>query len=348
MAYTDIDKPSDYFNTVLYTGNGSSNHAITGVGFQPDLNWHKIRNDVDWHMVNDSVRGANYAIYPNATNAEGNVPTGLKSFDSDGFTVGSLPDSNQNNGLFASWNWKAGTSFTNDASGTGIGSIDSAGSVSDVSGFSIVSYTGTGSAGTIKHGLSATANFMIIKNRDAARSWNVYFGDQTKYMYLNDTSAQADAGTIIWNNTAPTSSVFSIGTDNGVNQSGEKYIAYVFSQKQGYSAMGTYVGNSSTNGTFVYTGMKPAWVMFRKAAGTGSWAIQDNKRTPFNVQQKSLFANLVDVETDSANDAVDFLSNGFKFRSDTANYNTNGDTYIFMAFAEESFVSSTGVPATAR
>ena len=175
---------------------------------------------------------------------------------------------------------------------TGIGSIDSSGSVSDASGFSIVSYTGTGSAGTIKHGLSAAPNFMIVKNRDAARSWNVYFGDSTDYMYLNDTAAAADYNEI-WNDTTPTTSVFSVGTDNGVNQSGEKYIAYIFADVKGYSKVGgSYTGNGNADGPFIYTGFAgPSFVMVKASSTTGNWTMFDNKRSPFNFVDNHLYAN---------------------------------------------------------
>ena len=181
MAYKTIDDPTLYFNTKLYTGTGSE-LAITGVGFQPDWVWSKNRQEAEGHRLFDSVRGVTKFIRSNNTDAEGTAAQTLKSFDSDGVTIGTDADMNTSSETNVLWNWKAGTSFTNDASSTGIGSIDSTGSVSDTAGFSIVSYTGTGSAGTIKHGLSATAKFMIIKNRDAGRSWNVYFGDQTKYI----------------------------------------------------------------------------------------------------------------------------------------------------------------------
>ena len=354
MAYTDIDKPSDYFNTVLYTGTSADNRAVTGVGFQPDFLWIKDRTSAFSHALFDSVRGSSKMLVTQGTEAEQTDAGsgGLTSFDTDGFTTdagsGGNPyrNTNQSGDAYASWNWKAGTSFTNDASATGIGTIDSTGSASDTAGFSIVSYTGTGSAGTIKHGLSATANFMIIKNRDAARSWNVYFGDQTKYMYLNDTAAQADAGTIIWNNTAPTSSVFSIGTDNGVNQSGEKYIAYVFSQKQGYSKFGSYTGNGSANGPFNYLGFKPAWLVIKRTDSTGNWHMFDNKRNPHNVVGQNLYANITQVE--GTDNTCDFLSNGFKLTASSNSRNGSGNSYIYMAFAENPFVTSTGVPATAR
>ena len=257
MAYTSINKPSDYFNTKLYTGNDTG-QSITGVGFQPDFLWIRNRlNSGRTARAIDSVRGVGKLLNIAGTADEDTQADTVTSFDSDGFSLGADSSEygvNDDTGSHVAWSWKAGTSFTNDASATGIGSIDSSGSVSDASGFSIVSYTGTGSAGTIKHGLSAAPNFMIVKNRDAARSWNVYFGDSTDYMYLNDTAAAADYNEI-WNDTTPTTSVFSVGTDNGVNQSGEKYIAYIFADVKGYSKVGgSYTGNGNADGPFIYTG----------------------------------------------------------------------------------------------
>ena len=354
MAYTDIDKPSDYFNTKLYTGNGtaigSGGLAVTGVGFQPDWVWLKNRTTSDRsHQVYDVIRGVTKGLKTNSADAENTSSERLTAFGSDGFTVGNNGDVNTSGNAHVSWNWKAGTSFTNDASATGIGSIDSTGSVNTDAGFSIVSYTGNSTSGaTVAHGLGVAPKVIIIKARDRGDNWILGHNSLgwTKYLQLNITNA-VNTATNIWNDTAPTSNVFTLGDNTPINYT-DNFIAYCFAEKQTFSKFGSYVGNASTNGTFVYTGFKPAFAIFKKSAGTGSWAIQDNKRTPFNVQKKSLFANLSDAETDSTNDAVDFLSNGFKFRSDTANYNTNGDTYIYMAFAENPFVSSTGVPATAR
>jgi len=356
MAYTEIDDPTAYFQAKKYVGTGGS-QAYTFDGnsdLQADFLWFKSTDLSQEHWLADSVRGVTKYLESDSTNAESTSASGLSSFDSNGFTFGSDIDRINGDGHnYVGWGWKAGTSFTNDASGTGIGTIDSTGSVNITSGFSIISYTGNGTANqSVAHGLGATPKIILIKNRTTAGYWcmtNPRFVSVSdpNILYLQTTAAESD-DTNINGTTAPSSTVFGVDDYGAVNTSGNAHIAYCFTPIKGYSSMGTYVGNSSTNGTFVYTGMKPAWVMFRKAAGTGSWAIQDNKRTPFNVQKKSLFANLTDTETDSTNDAVDFLSNGFKFRSDTANYNTNGDAYIFMAFAEESFVSSTGVPATAR
>ncbi len=346
MAYTTIDKPSDYFDSVLYTGNTSTGTTISSLDFAPNMVWFKSRTQAENHQIYDSVRGVTKRIIPNGTQAEATASTGLTNFDSNGFRTGG--ENETDSGNIVAWNWKAGTSFTNDASATGIGTIDSAGSVSDASGFSIVSYTGTGSAGTIKHGLSAAPNFMIVKNRDAARSWNVYFGDPTDYIYLNDNAAAADYNEI-WNDTAPTTSVFSVGTDNGVNQSGEKYIAYIFADVQGYSKFGSYTGNGNANGTFVYTGFKPAWVMVKNTVNNArNWTIIDNKRNPFNPEDEWLYANASDSTYDASEFPTDFTAQGFKIRNTGSYFNTSGENYIYMAFAENPFVSSTGVPATAR
>ena len=352
MAYTTINKPSDYFNTKLYNQNATGSHAITGVGHQPDLLWFKDRSSGSRnHRIVDAVRGVGKLLKVDGTADEDTEADTLTSFDSDGFTLGA--DANDyglngdNGNSTVAWSWKAGTSFTNDASVTGIGSIDSSGSVSDASGFSIVSYTGTGSAGTIKHGLSAAPNFMIVKNRDAARSWNVYFGDSTDYMYLNDTAAAADYNEI-WNDTTPTTSVFSVGTDNGVNQSGEKYIAYIFADVKGYSKVGgSYTGNDNANGTFVYTGFAPAWVMIKRTNSVNDWIILDRKRNPINPSNERILANSSNASS-TANTMVDFLSNGFKPRSTYGGINGASDNFIYMAFAEHPFVSSTGTPTTAR
>jgi hypothetical protein len=213
-----------------------------------------------------------------------------------------------------------------------------------------VSFTGNATAGaTIGHGLGSVPSLILTKNRDSAYNWHLWthaFSSYNDTIQLNTTAAK-DTGTLL-NNTAPTSSLITLGSSAVLNASGENIIAYVFAEKKGFSKFGSYTGNGSTDGTFVYTGFKPAFVMVKKSAGTGSWAIQDNKRNPFNVQKKSLFANLSDVETDSTNDAIDVLSNGFKFRSDTANYNTSGDAYIYMAFAENPLVGTNNIPATAR
>jgi hypothetical protein len=349
MAYTDIDKPSDYFNTKLYTGTGSS-QSITGVGFQPDWVWIKNRSGTDWHILTDAVRGATKELYSNATNAEDTNVNQLTSFDSDGFSIGGASETGRSSNNFASWNWKAGTSFTNDASATGIGSIDSAGSASDVSGFSIVSFTGTGSNGTIKHGLSTAPSMVIIKRTDSANDWRVGsdgLTNWTKHINLNTTAAQSDLA-VAFNSTAPTSSVFSVGTSPSTNASGGTFIAYCFASINGYSKIGgSYTGNGNADGTFVYTGFKPAFVIFKVTSTTASWVMNDNKRNTSNVVDKFLIPNLSNAE--STLSTVDFLSNGFKLRTTDSSWNQSGASYIYMAFAENPFVTgASAIPTTAR
>jgi hypothetical protein len=351
MAYTDIDKPSDYFNTVLWTGNGSG-ATISGVGFQPDWVWEKSRSATYNHNLIDSVRGANKVLESNNTETEATKDNTLMSFNSDGFVYGANAGWSNNGSTFVAWNWKAGTSFTNDASATGIGSIDSTGSVNTTSGFSIISYTGNGSANqSVAHGLGgATPKIILIKNRTTAGYWcmtNPRFVSVSdpNILYLQTTAAESD-DTNINGTTAPSSTVFGVDDYGAVNTSGNAHIAYCFTPIKGYSAMGTYVGNGNADGTFVYTGFKPAWVMVKSTAAGQNWYIQDSTRSAINPVKNELAANLNDAEYTGYSPA-DFLSNGVKFRSATGGYNASA-TYIFMAFASNPLVTSTGVPATAR
>jgi len=349
MAYTDIDKPSDYFNTVLYTGNNTDNTSITGVGFQPDWVWLKARNQADYHYSMDSVRGALKPLFQNDTSAEANFSDSLKSFNTDGFTLGTSGDLNAASQTMVAWNWKAGTSFTNDASSTGIGTIDSTGSVNDTAGFSIVSYTGTGSNGNLKHGLSTAPAMIIIKSRNTVSLWGVYHQaiGNTHGLFLNATNA-ATSLSAYWNNTSPTSSVFSLGGDADINKSSDPLIAYCFAEKQGYSKFGSYTGNgSSTDNSFIYTGFKIGWLMIKKTSGTSNWTIWDSVRQS-NEINKPLWGDLSNAETAQSTVKLDLLSNGFKIRGNGSNVGSSGGSYIYMCFAENPFVSSTGVPATAR
>ena len=351
MAYTDIDDPSAYFQTAIYTGNGGSSQAVTFNGnsdMQPDWLWLKVRSHGGNHFAYDSVRGATKALVPNDTDSEDTSYGYFSSFDSDGFTLGSADNNVNGSGrTYVGWGWIAGTSFTNDASGTGIGTIDSAGSFNNDAGFSIVSFTGTGSAGTIKHGLNSPPSMIIQKSRSSALNWKVYHKSlgATKYLNLDETGAAATASTI-WNDTEPTSSVYSVGTGN-TNSSSVNYIAYCFAEKQGYSKFGSYIGNGNADGTFAYTGFKPAFVMVKaSSASSYDWVMLDNKRDPFHVADESLYANLSGAVQTSNN--TDFIAQGFKLRSTAAGNNGSGTTYIFMAFASNPFTTSSGVPATAR
>ncbi len=249
MAYTTVNKSTDYFNTKLYTGNNTTDTAITGVGFQPDMSWFKGRNNTENHFLFDAVRGATKRLIPNGNSAEATETNSMKSFNSDGFTLGTMGEVNANSINYASWNWKAGT--TSSISG---GSITPTGvSINTTSGFGIYKYTGTGSNGTIAHGLGAVPKMIIIKKLNGSPDWRVYHSSlgATKQLFLNDTNGQDDDNTI-WNDTEPTNTLFTIGTNNGANSSGDTYIAYCFTEKKGYSKFGSYTGNgNATDGNFV-------------------------------------------------------------------------------------------------
>jgi len=338
-----INKPSDYFNTVLYSGTGSA-QSITGVNFQPDLVWIKGRNNGNYHRWFDVVRGVPNYIGSNATDAEASDATQFTSFDSDGFTLSTGGATNGSGYTFASWNWLAnGTGSSNTD-----GSITSTVSANTTSGFSIVSYTGTGSAGTLGHGLGSTPKMIIVKCRSDADTWAGYHVDvgATKYMEL-DTTAAAQTSTQPWNDTEPTSSVFTVGNWSATNGSSRTYIAYCFAEKKGFSKFGSYTGNGSTEGTFVYTGFKPAFVIYKKSSASGSdWIMVDNKRNTFNVLNKELYSNVSTAE--GTVDLLDFTSNGFKCRRSHTSQNESGQTYIYMAFAENPLVGTNDIPATAR
>ena len=355
MSYTNgLDDPSAFFQCTLYTGDGSNDLSITNSGnsdLQPDWVWIKQRDSRD-HFLFDSVRGVLQYVASNTDAAESTLSDGLKSFNSNGFTIDDGVGINQNNDPHVSWNWKAGTSFTNDASSTGIGTIDSTGSVNTDAGFSIVSYTGNQTSGaTVAHGLGSKPAMMIFKERNGTTGWVVYHhkntsAPATEYLQLNSSNATGDyAG--YFNDTEPTSSVFTLGNDTGINQSGDTYIAYCFAEKQGYSKFGSYTGNGNADGTFVYTGFKPALIIFKNAdSGSADWVLYDNKRDGFNSNNIALYPN-ANAADDTGNDP-DILSNGFKQRATGSDRNGNGENIIYMAFAENPFVTSTGVPATAR
>jgi len=347
MAYTTIDDPTSFFNTVLYTGNGST-QSITGVGFQPDFLWLKRRDSSGWNYLQDVVRGAAKGLYSNATNVETDHSTGgVTSFDSDGFSLGNYNDININSGTFVGWNWLAGGSASSNSNGD----ITSSVSANTTSGFSIVSYTGTGSVATIGHGLGVAPKLIIVKTRSYSnQAWPVDVRAVDGILYLNETGAKGSYGNSSpFPTTAPTASVFSVGSPENTNASSATYIAYCFAEKQGYSKIGSYTGNGNANGTFVYTGFKPAWIMLKRSSdGTNSWEIRDNKRQPFpDGNAKRLFADS-NVAESSNTEAVEKLSNGFKIRSTGAGHNTSGSTYIYMAFAESPFVNSNGIPNNAR
>ena len=350
MAYTDIDDPGEYFNTVLYTGTGSSN-AISGVGFSPNWVWIKERDSTSSHSVSDTIRGVTKRLNPDLTDDEETLSGLMTSFDSDGFTNAADNGVNENTKTYVAWNWKAGTAVSGNSGGSGTAKAYS-GSVNTDAGFSIIKYIGNGSSGhTIPHHLSAIPKMMIIKNMTTnSTNWMIYHValGNTKAIYFTTAYADIDAGW--WNNTSPTSSVFTLGNHANHNANDNGAIAYCFAEKQGYSKFGSYVGNGNADGTFFYLGFKPAWVMLKKTTdGTSSWCIFDNKRLGFNQSNPRLYANNNNASEGASDEAyVDILSNGFKLRGAQPDINLSGKTYIYMAFAEQPFVTSTGVPATAR
>ena len=376
MAYTTIDDPSQYFQIVLWSGDNSDSRNITNDGnsdLQPDWVWIKCRNAQGngySHNVHDTSRGVdsniNKSLFPDVTDTEGggdSITTsaqlgGVSAMLSDGFTVkeGNTDDAryvNKSSNTYVAWQWKAngGSTTTNDASATSVGTIDSVYQANTTARFSILTYSGSGSAGTIAHGLGVTPNWVIIKNRGSStRGWIVYHDKshgtpEENFTLLNTTAAVADLDRM--NDTAPTSTVFSVSDDTHVNNGSDTYVAYCFANVQGYSKFGSYKGNGNTDGAFVYTGFKPAWVMIKRTNDTQDWVIFDNKLRPANGVDNGFLSPNKDDDEDSS-DQFDIVSNGFKLRMTSNLANGSGDDYIYMAFAEHPFVSSEGVPVTAR
>ena len=332
-AYTAIDDPSAYFKVQLYTGNGSANHAITfddtDTDMQPELVWIKNRDATDGHCIFDAVRGATKLISSDVGTVESTDTDTLDSFASDGFQVDADVKVNTNAEKYVAWCWKE----------------------SATSGMDIVQYTGNATDDVdISHSLSAVPHLILLKNLDNgnAESWKVYHykntaAPETDALTL-DTTAATNDNDEWWSDEAPTSSVFTIGRQDGVNGSGNSHIAYVFSEKQGFSKFGSYEGNGNANGTFITTGFKPAFVMTKSIDSTSSWHMFDNKREGYNVDNDPLVAE--DSAVEATTDMIDFCANGFKIR--IATDPNVAETYIYIAFAEAPFVNSNGVPCNAR
>ena len=360
MAYTTIDDGSEYFHTQLYTGNGSSGHSITNNAnagdYKPDWLWIKPRSASDNHVVFDSSRTSNKRLKVNSSDAEDSDGTAQVTFESNGFDLDTTdPNFNGNGTTYVAWQWKAngGTTSSNSS-----GSITSTVQANTTAGFSIVTYTGNGTAGaTIGHGLGAVPHVIIVKNRSKGTDgdWNVFHHKntsepETDFLVLNNTDATSDASNR-WNDTTPTSSVFTVGSTLRVNEDADNYIAYLFCEKQGYSKFASYKGNGSENGSYIYTGFKPAWILYKGSTLAENYIMNDTKRDPHNLTFHRLDAerNIAETtNTGSTNPIIDILSNGFKIRGSGNVNNGSGETYIYMAFAEHPFVSSEGVPVTAR
>ena len=346
MAYISF-QPSDFFNTVLYTGTGAS-LAITGVGFSPDMTWIKKRSGADGHNIFDTVRGVTKYIAPNDNLAEVTNSNSLTSFDSDGFTVNLAGTTGQSGNTYVGWNWKMGTT-----SGLTGGTITpSAYSINTTARQSVIAYTGTASTATIPHGLGVKPDLIITKQYNTGRNWSSYRSSlgATKYMTPNSTAASA-TGTTYWNDTEPDATVFTVGSADETNGSGTM-IAYCFADIKGYSKFGSYKGNGNADGQFVYTGFRPAYVIAKNTAGTYNWIVVDDKRSTSggtNVVDYYLTPNDNSAEGSSGTSRdLDLLSNGFKFRGDGSEFNGAGVNYIYAAFAEFPLVSSNDVPGVAR
>jgi len=337
-------QPSDYFSTKLYTGTGSSN-AITGVGFQSDLTWIKTRNDTQWNVLTDAVRGNTKNIYSNGADAEETNANRIQSWDSDGFTLGTDGTTNGSGDTLVSWNWKAGTT-------TGIAGSPSitptSYSFNATSGFSIIKYTGNGVGGaTLPHGLGVAPKMIIVKRTNSANNWVVYhrYLGATKHVVLNTTAAE-NTQTNIWNDTEPGAILFTIGSNDKLNTNTDNYIAYCFAEKTGYSKFGNYEGNANADGPFVYTGFRPAFIIF-KGTVLSDWESSDNKRIGYNTANYGLTPNTTAAEATGV--ILDFLSNGFKLRTANDNWNPAVGQYkLYAAFAAFPLVSSNDIPGTAR
>ena len=360
MAYTTIDDPSAHFHIQLFTGDDNDDRAITNDAnygdFKPDFLWLKNRDSASSHYGFDSSRldsgEATLALRMNDTNAEADTSDQFGGFETDGFTVtGSDSNSNSDTHKFVAWQWKANggtTSSNND------GSYTSTVQANTTAGFSIVKYGDRDSfsaqtPATVGHGLGKAPKVVIIKNLDGARSWGVHHAgttDAQKIIYLDLTNAEANSSGFM-NSTYPTSSVFTVNTLNVANGNNLEYIAYCFAEIQGFSKFGSYTGNGNADGSFVYTGFKPAWLVIKQSSSSGEhWRLLDSARSTYNIVNKHLAPSI--AGTESAETGGDFLSNGFKLRDGDAHQNADGETYIYAAFAEQPFVTSGGVPCTAR
>tara|TARA_R110002124_G_scaffold100504_3_gene247461 strand:- start:496 stop:1533 length:1038 start_codon:yes stop_codon:yes gene_type:complete len=345
MAFTTINKSTDYFNTLTYTGDDGTNRSITGVGFQPDFIWFKDRSNAFNHYLFDIIRdGQTYYISSNTNAGEATDTTSLKSMDSDGFTVGASAGVNGNNNNYVAWNWKAnGTGAANTA-----GSINSTVSVNTTAGFSVLKYTGTGSAATVGHGLGVKPDMIFSKPYSSTGDWNIYhdsFSSQQR-IKLNSTGAVSTNSGIF--SSLPTSTLVNIGTSGDINANGTSHLFYCFNSVQGYSKFGSYTGNGNADGSFISTGFSPAFVMIKQTTGTGKWVMKDNRRTGINVNQSTIYASESEAEGTPGYELIDLLSNGFKQRGTGSYVNGSGQSYIYMAFAEAPLVGSNNVPANAR
>ena len=342
MAYTTINKSTDYFNTITYTGNGTGSTART-VGFDPDWIWVKNRGS-DNHYLMDKIRGLDWNLETNNPDAQARDYL-ISNTTSTGWTSSNSGEINANSANFVAWNWKANGAGSSNTDG----SITSTVSANTTAGFSIVKYSNGGGGATVGHGLGVVPKMIIVKRLDdSGHDWVVYHKNDTNGLYLNSTGINNDgsSNSIWFDGVAPTSSVFTCGGDGRMTGSGKNFIAYCFAEKTGYSKFGSYTGNGNADGTFVYTGFKPAFIMVKRTDSTSNWQINDSARDTFNLCNKPLYANTNEAE--GVDTSWDALSNGFKMRQSYGSKNASGGSYIYMAFAEAPLVGTNNVPCTAR
>ena len=353
MAQFISFQPSDYFTPLLHTGNGSE-LVVSGVGFQPDFTWIKNRTNTDYHVLTDSVRGATKYVRSNGTTIETTDAEGLKSFDSDGYTLGTQNQVNENTANFVGWNWKAGT--TSGIATNGSTTITpSSYSFDQTAGISVLNYTGNITSGAkLAHGLGATPDFVMIKSLGATKDWGVYNKGMNSYVdpedygiELNDAAAQ-DNSDSYWNDTVPDSVNLTLGNGDKTNHSSGTMIAYCFAEKTGYSKFGSYSSNNTVKGPFIYTGFRPVFTMIKDNTGGNPWVIDDVKRETYNEMEVPLKPNNTDADYSGSAYGIDLLSNGFKIRNNDSTYNGTGNDFIYAAFAEAPLVNSSGVPVNAR
>ncbi len=347
MAYTTVDDPTLYFQVKLYTGNGTDNHAITLDGetaMQPDFVWTKERSATEGHYLFDAARGATSVVMTSSTNVVQTIAETLKSFDSNGFTLGTSAEVNHDGVTNVAYCWKANGSGSSNTDGNTNTTKTSA---NTTSGFSIITYDGDGAVATLGHGIGIKPAWIIQKNLDDSENWQVQHGAKgaTHYGTLNTTNTIDDLASR-WNDTEPTTSLITIGTDSSVSQSGESMLMYAWAPVQGFSKFGSFIGNGNADGPFVHLGFKPAMLIIKDTGASVSWGLYDIKRNGFNNENKTLYVNSTSGE--DAGGYVDLMSNGFKIISSSAWQNRSGGTFIYMAFADSPFVNSNGVPNNAR
>ena len=354
MAYATIDDPAKHFDPVLTTGTGNT-QEISTLNFQPDFIWGKRRDASGHQTLFDSVRGVTKGLEANQTGAEFTSTDYYDSFDNDGFTIaaGASGAGNGSSQTAVNYCWKAGTAFSNDASSTSVGTIDSSGSINTTAGFSIQIYTGSNAnsnIGSIAHGLGAAPDTIWVKDRDATSDWLIFHTKMgnNKILEFNDyTAAGTDANA--WNNTAPSSTVFTVGDNSYTNANGRKFVAWLFTSIKGYSRFGTYQGNGNSNGPYVHCGFRPAYVIIKSSSHAVNWKAFDNKRDPHNKASGTTFnLNENGAEDDNSAYKVHLNTNGFKLRNTNSNLNSDGYTYTYYAWAESPFVNSNGIPTNAR